>query len=60
VEPSAAISEHVISELGIAAPDLVVVDDTAVDVDGAIAVGGAGHVSTDAAALESWLRELAA
>jgi putative hydrolase of the HAD superfamily len=60
VKPSAAIYEHVIAELGIAASDLVFIDNKAVNVDGAIAVGGAGHVFTDAAALESWLRGLAA
>jgi putative hydrolase of the HAD superfamily len=50
----------VMAELGIAASDLVFIDNKSVNVDGAIAVGGAGHVFTDAAALESWLRELAA
>lgn len=60
VKPSAAIYEHVIDELGIAASDLVFIDNKAVNVDGAIAVGGVGHVFTDAAALESWLRGLAA
>lgn len=60
VKPSAAIYEHVIDELDIAASDLVFIDNKAVNVDGAIAVGGVGHVFTDAAALESWLRGLAA
>lgn len=60
VKPSAEIYEHVMSELGIAASEFVFVDNKAVNVDGAIAVGGAGHVFTDAAALESWLRELVA
>jgi putative hydrolase of the HAD superfamily len=60
VKPSAAIYEHVIDELGIAASDLVFIDNKAVNVDGAIAVGGVGHVFTDAAALESWLRGLVA
>jgi putative hydrolase of the HAD superfamily len=60
VKPSAAIYEHVIDELGIAASDLVFIDNKAINVDGAIAVGGVGHVFTDAAALESWLRGLAA
>jgi putative hydrolase of the HAD superfamily len=60
VKPDARIYEHVLSELGIAASDLVFVDNKAVNVDGAIAVGAAGHVFTDAASLESWLRELAA
>jgi putative hydrolase of the HAD superfamily len=48
------------AELGIAASDFVFVDNKAVNVEGARAVGGAGHVFTDAAGLESWLRELAA
>lgn len=60
VKPDAAIYEHVVSELGIAASDLVFIDNKAVNVDGAIAVGGEGHVFTDAASLESWLRGLAA
>lgn len=60
VKPSAEIYEHVIAELGIAASDLVFIDNKAVNVDGAVAVGGAGHVFTDAAALESWLRGLVA
>jgi putative hydrolase of the HAD superfamily len=60
VKPSAEIYEHVIAELGIAASDLVFIDNKSVNVDAAIAVGGSGHVFTDAAALESWLRELAA
>ncbi|MEF3404407.1 HAD family hydrolase [Agromyces sp. CCNWLW203] len=59
VKPDAAIYEHVIDELGIAASDFVFVDNKAENVEGAIAVGGDGHVFTDAAALESWLRSLA-
>ena len=60
VKPDAAIYEHVIDELGIAASDFVFVDNKAENVEGAITVGGDGHVFTDAAALESWLRGLAA
>lgn len=60
VKPSAEIYEHVIAELGIASSDLVFIDNKAVNVEGAVAVGGAGHVFTDAAALESWLRGLVA
>ncbi|PWC03095.1 HAD family hydrolase [Agromyces badenianii] len=59
VKPDAAIYEHVIDELGIAASDFVFIDNKAENVDGATAVGGDGHVFTDAAALESWLRSLA-
>jgi len=60
VKPHAAIYEHVIRELGIAAADFVFVDNKSENVDGAKAVGGQGHVFTDAAALESWLRALVA
>ncbi|MGW9632145.1 HAD family hydrolase [Agromyces sp. NPDC055520] len=60
VKPDAAIYEHVIDELGIEASDLVFIDNKAENVEGAKAVGGDGHVFTDAATLESWLRDLAA
>jgi putative hydrolase of the HAD superfamily len=60
VKPHAPIYEHVIRELGIAASDFVFIDNKSENVEGARAVGGEGHVFTDAAALESWLRELAA
>ena len=60
LKPHAEIYEHVMAELGIAASDFVFVDNKAVNVEGALAVGGSGHVFTDAAGLESWLRELAA
>ncbi|MBM7831193.1 putative hydrolase of the HAD superfamily [Agromyces cerinus] len=56
VKPDAAIYEHVIDELGIAASDFVFIDNKAENVEGAKAVGGDGHVFTDAASLESWLR----
>ena len=58
VKPDAAIYEHVIDELGIAASDFVFVDNKAENVEGAKAVGGDGHVFTDAASLEAWLRTL--
>ncbi|HEY1104937.1 MAG TPA: HAD family phosphatase [Agromyces sp.] len=58
VKPDPAIYEHVIGELGIAASDLLFVDNKAENVDGARAVGGEGHVFTDAAGLEQWLRSL--
>lgn len=58
VKPDAAIYEHVIDELGIAASELVFIDNKAENVEGAMAVGGDGHVFTDAASLESWLRAL--
>ena len=59
VKPHAAIYEHVIAELGIEASDFLFVDNKSENVEGARAVGGDGHVFTDAAALESWLRSLA-
>ncbi|MDQ0895477.1 HAD family hydrolase [Agromyces ramosus] len=58
VKPGAAIYEHVIAELGIEASDFLFVDNKSENVEGARAVGGDGHVFTDAAALESWLRSL--
>ncbi|WP_344375259.1 HAD family phosphatase [Agromyces tropicus] len=60
VKPEAEIFEHVMRELGIGPEDLLFVDNKAVNVDGAVAVGGAGHVFEDAAGLEAWLRALAA
>ena len=59
VKPDAAIYAHVIDELGIAASDFVFIDNKAENVEGAKAVGGDGHVFTDAASLEAWLRALA-
>ena len=60
VKPDAAIYEHVIDELGIISSELLFVDNKAENVEGARAVGGDGHVFTDAASLEAWLRGLAA
>jgi putative hydrolase of the HAD superfamily len=59
LKPDADVYEHVIAELGIAASDLVFVDNKPVNVEGARAIGGAGHVFTDAAELEAWLRGVA-
>ena len=59
VKPDAAIYEHVITELGIEASDFLFVDNRSENVEGAQAVGGDGHVFTDAATLESWLRSIA-
>ena len=59
VKPDAAIYEHVIAELGIDASDFLFVDNRSENVEGAQAVGGDGHVFTDAASLESWLRSIA-
>jgi len=60
VKPEAEIFSHVMRELGISPEQFLFVDNKSVNVDGAIAVGGTGHVFTDAAGLESWLRGLAA
>jgi putative hydrolase of the HAD superfamily len=59
VKPEPEIYEHAIAELGIAHADLLFVDNKAENVEGARAVGGDGHVFTDAAELETWLRGLA-
>jgi putative hydrolase of the HAD superfamily len=60
VKPHAEIYEHVIGELGITPDAFVFIDNKSENVEGAKAVGGDGHVFTDAASLESWLRDLAA
>ena len=60
VKPHAAIYEHVIDELGITPAELLFVDNKSENVEGERAVGGDGHVFTDAAALEAWLRSVAA
>ena len=60
VKPHAAVYEHVIGELGITPAELLFVDNRSENVEGARAVGGDGHVFTDAASLEAWLRRLAA
>ncbi|UOE44555.1 HAD family hydrolase [Agromyces larvae] len=59
VKPGREIYEHVIADLGIEASDLVFIDNKAENVEGAKAIGGDGHVFTDAAALEAWLRGVA-
>jgi putative hydrolase of the HAD superfamily len=60
VKPNADIYEHVITELGITPAEFLFVDNKSENVEGARAVGGDGHVFTDAASLEAWLRSLAA
>jgi putative hydrolase of the HAD superfamily len=60
VKPNAEIYELVIRELGITPDAFVFIDNKSENVEGAKAVGGDGHVFTDAASLESWLRALAA
>lgn len=56
VKPQPEIYEHVIAELGIAPAQFLFVDNRAENVEGARAVGGDGHVFTDASGLEQWLR----
>ena len=60
VKPNADVYEHVIGELGITPAQFLFVDNKSENVEGAKAVGGDGHVFTDAASLEAWLRRLAA
>ncbi|MFF2390759.1 HAD family hydrolase [Agromyces sp. NPDC058104] len=59
VKPEVAIYEHVIGALAIEPAQLLFVDNRSENVEGARAVGGDGHVFTDAPALERWLRSLA-
>jgi putative hydrolase of the HAD superfamily len=59
VKPDTAIYEHVIGELGISPAEFLFVDNKSENVSGATSIGGAGHVFTDAASLEAWLRSLA-
>jgi putative hydrolase of the HAD superfamily len=59
VKPDAAVYEHVIAELGIEPAQFLFVDNRAENVEGARAVGGDGHVFTDASSLEQWLRSRA-
>ncbi len=59
VKPDPAIYERVIDELGITPDEFLFVDNRSENVEGAIAVGGGGHVFTDAATLHAWLRALA-
>lgn len=59
VKPEAAIYEHVIEALGITPAQFIFIDNRAENVEGARAVGGDGHVFTDATGLERWLRGLA-
>ncbi|QTX05208.1 HAD family hydrolase [Agromyces archimandritae] len=56
VKPDAAIYEHVMQELGIAPSQFVFIDNKVENVEAARALGGRGHVFTDAGALEAWLR----
>jgi putative hydrolase of the HAD superfamily len=60
LKPDAAIYEHVLSDLGIAAADAIFIDNRADNVRGAQSVGISGHVFTSAGALRSFLESHAA
>ncbi|WP_295125511.1 HAD-IA family hydrolase [uncultured Leifsonia sp.] len=60
VKPGAEIFEHVMAELGVTAEQTVFIDNKAENVEGARALGIAGHVYTSAADLRAYLESLAA
>ena len=60
IKPSAAIFEHMLTELGVSAAETVFIDNKEVNIRGAEAVGIAGHVFTTAADLRAYLESLAA
>jgi putative hydrolase of the HAD superfamily len=60
VKPSADIFEHVMAELGVTPEQTVFIDNKAENVEGAEALGIAGHVYTSAADLRAYLQGLAA
>jgi putative hydrolase of the HAD superfamily len=60
LKPEAEIYEHVLSDLGIAAPDAVFIDNRADNVRGAQSLGITGHVFVDAGTLRAFLESLAA
>jgi putative hydrolase of the HAD superfamily len=59
LKPEAAIYEHVLSDLGIAAVDTVFIDNRADNVRGAESLGITGHVFVNAGALRAFLESLA-
>ena len=59
LKPDAAIYRHVVEELGIEPEQLVFIDNKAVNVDGATALGATGHVFTDVHRLRVFLESLA-
>lgn len=59
LKPDAAIYRHVAEELGIDLARMVFVDNKAVNVEGAAALGVTGHVFTDVHGLRSFLESLA-
>ncbi|MFE4470033.1 HAD family hydrolase [Leifsonia sp. NPDC056824] len=60
VKPSAEIFEHVMAELGVTPAQTVFIDNKAENVEGARALGIAGHVYTSADDLRAYLQTLAA
>ncbi|MBN9630797.1 MAG: HAD family phosphatase [Actinobacteria bacterium] len=60
VKPSAEIFEHVMAELGVTPEQTVFIDNKAENVEGAKALGIAGHLYTSAADLRAYLEGLAA
>ena len=59
LKPEEAIYQEVLDELGIEAGDMIFIDNKAVNIDGAAALGIDGHVFTTAELLRSYLDEKA-
>ena len=59
LKPEQAIYQEVLDELGIEAGDMIFIDNKAVNIDGAAALGIDGHVFTTAELLRSYLDEKA-
>jgi putative hydrolase of the HAD superfamily len=59
LKPDAAIYRHVLDDLSVRPADAVFIDNKALNVAGAEAIGITGHVFTSAAALRSFLTALA-
>ncbi|WP_167052106.1 HAD family phosphatase [Salinibacterium sp. ZJ77] len=59
LKPDAEIYQHVIAELGIEPAQMVFIDNKAVNVDGATALGATGHVFRSVQGLREFLESLA-
>jgi putative hydrolase of the HAD superfamily len=59
LKPDAAIYEHVLADLGIAAAEAIFIDNKADNVRGAECLGIIGHVFVDAGTLRAFLESLA-
>lgn len=59
LKPDAAIYRRVAAELGIELEQMVFIDNKAVNVEGATALGATGHVFTDVHGLRTFLESLA-